>query len=180
MGKTLQYVKEFTFAKGGAVGACGDDMGYAKGGTVASCSPKSKMPAKPAYKKGGGVFEKATGETYPSRKAMVKHEAEETPRMKREELVKRESVKMPVRRMMPVAPREPMIAMKKGGAVPKAEGGKVDMAQDKAMIKKAFKQHDAQEHKGDTGTKLALKKGGMAKMMHGGMAMKKGGSASNC
>ena len=42
----------------------------------------------------------------------------------------------------------------------KMESGKADMAQDKAMIKKAFKQHDAQEHKGGKGTKLALKKGG--------------------
>jgi len=40
------------------------------------------------------------------------------------------------------------------------EGGKSDMAQDKAMIKKAFKQHDAQEHKGGKGTSLKLKKGG--------------------
>jgi hypothetical protein len=40
------------------------------------------------------------------------------------------------------------------------EGGKADMAQDKAMIKKAFKQHDMQEHKGGKGTSLKLKKGG--------------------
>jgi hypothetical protein len=40
------------------------------------------------------------------------------------------------------------------------EGGKSDVAQDKAMIKKAFKQHDAQEHKGGKGTDLKLKKGG--------------------
>jgi len=40
------------------------------------------------------------------------------------------------------------------------EGMKSDMAQDKAMIKKAFKQHDAQEHKGGKGTSLKLKKGG--------------------
>ena len=40
------------------------------------------------------------------------------------------------------------------------EGGKSDTAQDKAMIKKAFKQHDAQEHKGGKGTSLKLKKGG--------------------
>jgi hypothetical protein len=45
--------------------------------------------------------------------------------------------------------------MKKGGM---AKGG--DMAQDKAMIKKAFKQHDMQEHMGDKGTKLKLKAGG--------------------
>jgi hypothetical protein len=40
------------------------------------------------------------------------------------------------------------------------EGGKADMAQDKAMIKKAISQHDAQEHKGGKGTKLSLKNGG--------------------
>jgi len=43
------------------------------------------------------------------------------------------------------------------------EGGKADMAQDKAMIKKAFKEHDAQEHKGGKGTHLMLKKGGKTK-----------------
>jgi hypothetical protein len=40
------------------------------------------------------------------------------------------------------------------------EGGKSDVMQDKAMIKKAFKQHDMQEHKGGKGTMLKLKKGG--------------------
>lgn len=72
----------------------------------------------------------------------------------------------------PVDPREAaaMLAsrsagrpmMKSGGkAKMMAEGGKADMAQDKAMVKKAFKQHDAQEHKGGKGTDLKLKKGGM-------------------
>ena len=37
---------------------------------------------------------------------------------------------------------------------------KMDLKQDKAMIKKAFKQHDAQEHKGGKGTTLKLAKGG--------------------
>jgi hypothetical protein len=60
--------------------------------------------------------------------------------------------------------------MKKGG---KAEGGKADMAQDKAMIKKAFKQHDMQEHKGGKGTSLKLKKGG--KMATGGVVDGQGG-----
>jgi hypothetical protein len=41
-----------------------------------------------------------------------------------------------------------------------AMSGKSVMAKDKAMIKKAFKQHDAQEHKGGKGTALKLKKGG--------------------
>jgi hypothetical protein len=42
----------------------------------------------------------------------------------------------------------------------KMESSKADMAQDKALIKKAFKQHDKQEHQGGVGTKLKLKKGG--------------------
>lgn len=56
------------------------------------------------------------------------------------------------------------------------EGGEADTAQDKAMIKKAFKQHDAQEHKGGKGTKLALKKGG--KMATGGVVDGQGGYAT--
>ena len=41
---------------------------------------------------------------------------------------------------------------------------KQDIAQDKKLIKKAFKQHDAQEHKGGKGTNLSsLKKGGSVK-----------------
>ena len=74
--------------------------------------------------------------------------------------------------MPPTAP-----AMKKGGKAKggKAKGGKADMGQDKAMIKKAFKQHDMQEHKGGKGTKLALKKGG--KMATGGVAKGQGGYA---
>jgi hypothetical protein len=51
------------------------------------------------------------------------------------------------------------------------EDSKMDMAQDKAMITKAMKQHDSQEHKGGKGTKLALKKGGnVKKMAAGGVA----------
>jgi hypothetical protein len=37
----------------------------------------------------------------------------------------------------------------------------MDKKQDVAMIKKAFKEHDKQEHKGGKGTKLTLKKGGV-------------------
>ena len=43
----------------------------------------------------------------------------------------------------------------------KMESGKADMAQDKALIKKAFKQHDMQEHKGGKGTSLKLAAGGV-------------------
>lgn len=41
------------------------------------------------------------------------------------------------------------------------EDMKMDKGQDKAMIKKAFKQHDTQKHKGSGGTSLKLKKGGV-------------------
>lgn len=37
----------------------------------------------------------------------------------------------------------------------------MDKKQDIAMIKKAFKEHDAQEHKGGKGTSLKLAKGGV-------------------
>jgi len=55
------------------------------------------------------------------------------------------------------------------------ENTKDDLAQDKAMIKKAFKEHDAQEHKGGKGTKITLKKGGttMAKETMGPAGMGK-------
>jgi hypothetical protein len=46
------------------------------------------------------------------------------------------------------------------------ESMKEDIAQDKKLIKRAFKMHDAQEHKGGKGTNLA-------KLRKGGMAMKK-------
>ena len=61
---------------------------------------------------------------------------------------------------MPAPMAAPM--MKKGGKTKHhhAEGG--DIAEDKAMIKKAFKQHDMQEHKGAKGTHLTLKHGGKA------------------
>jgi hypothetical protein len=67
----------------------------------------------------------------------------------------------------PTPPQMPPPAMKKGG--------KADMPQDKAMIKKAFKQHDMQEHKGGKGTSLKLKHGG--KMATGGVVNGQGGFA---
>ena len=49
------------------------------------------------------------------------------------------------------------------------ENSKEDMAQDKAIVKKAFKMHDKQEHKGGKGTDLSkLKKGGKVKKMAAG------------
>ena len=55
----------------------------------------------------------------------------------------------------------------------KKENSKMDMAQDKKMVKKAVGMHDKQMHGGKKTDMTALKKGGMAK---GGMAkMSKGG-----
>jgi hypothetical protein len=58
------------------------------------------------------------------------------------------------------------------GGIMKKESMKEDMAQDKAIVKKALRMHDAQEHKGGKGTDLSkLKKGGMPmkKMAAGGL-----------
>ena len=98
------YVKEFSF--GGKVTPT----------AAVHKHEKALHPDKPMTKmaKGGKVMEKATGETYPSRKAMMKHEKEETPRMQREEIMQKSSMRAP-RRSVPVAPMAPMIAMKKGG-----------------------------------------------------------------
>ena len=67
-----------------------------------------------------------------------------------------------------------MFRFKEGGMM---NGG--DMSQDKAMVKKAFKQHDAQEHMGGKGTKLSLKTGGVTKgaggYKTGGVALSDGG-----
>jgi len=68
----------------------------------------------------------------------------------------------------PVGRAATMMGMKEGG----------DTAQDKAMIKKAFKQHDAQEHMGGKGTKLKLKKGGMMNCATGGAIPSRSSSGS--
>jgi hypothetical protein len=95
---------------------------------------------------------------------------------------------------LPTEVRNKMGYMKKGGMAKSdmKEDTKMDKAQDKAMIKKAFAQHDSQEHKGGKGTKLALKKGGkvspkfvkeMEKAYPKGATvspMKKGGMAKGC
>jgi len=64
--------------------------------------------------------------------------------------------------------------MKKGGMAKSdaKEDMKMDKAQDKTMIKKAFKQHDAQEHKGGKGTSLKLAKGGTFRKSANGVAKK--------
>jgi Family of unknown function (DUF6496) len=56
-------------------------------------------------------------------------------------------------------------ALSKGG-MKYAEGGDMDIAQDKALIKKAIKMHDAQEHKGEHTDLSHLKKGGEESKAH--------------
>jgi len=113
MSKSLKYVTEFEFPSDkGYTGSCakepakayakgGSCSGYAKGG---SCGSSDKM----MKAKGGKVVERATGEKYPSREAMVRHESLETPRMQRDEVVKRQVVKAPQNRKR----GEPMISEK--------------------------------------------------------------------
>jgi hypothetical protein len=62
-----------------------------------------------------------------------------------------------------------------GGGMAKSdmkEDMKMDTMQDKAMIKKAMKQHDAQEHKGGKGTTLKLASGGSFRNSANGCATK--------
>ena len=47
----------------------------------------------------------------------------------------------------------------------KMESAAADKKQDVALIKKAFKQHDSQEHKGGKGTSLKLAKAGKTNEM---------------
>lgn len=175
MGKSLKYVKEFdfgpqkTYVKGYARGgkSCGSNyaMGgkacYAEGGaadikqdkamikTAVHKHEKAMHKGEPLTKlKRGGkpVVEKGTGERYPSREAMMRHERKETPQMEREEHMERRTIraggpgmrpprgalgiianKNPgERRGVPVAPNTPMITpMKKGGMAGKQKIGKV-------------------------------------------------------
>ena len=107
------------------------------------------------YAKGGKVMEKATGESYPSRKAMVKQESMETPRMQRKEVVQRETVKAPA------APQGMLRNRGTLGVVGNKNLGETRM-------------NTAPNLPGD---KMMMKKGGKA-MMGGGMAMSK--SSKNC
>ena len=68
------------------------------------------------------------------------------------------------------------MSIMKGGGMAMDKEMKEDMAMDKkqdvAMIKKAFKQHDKQEHKGGKGTTLKLSNGGSASKRADGIATK--------
>jgi hypothetical protein len=144
-----------------------------KGGHVAMKS-KGENGHAPMKKMDGGAMAAMAGTP-----ALIGRPALNAPvrAPKRPSMAARRAAMMAAQRPRMAPPAGGLPVMKKGG---KAEGGDMDKAQDKSMIKKAFKQHDMQEHKGGKGTKLALKKGG--KMATGGVPMgaggfKKGGAA---
>ena len=135
------------------------DVGKPRGGGAEGASPgkpsmserRKAMAAPFMSKKGGKVMKKADGGTIdPNNFANMPAGPAQTAAM-------RNAVGLP---------RAPMVRPPiRGGRadVPTAmmkKGGSTDTAQDKAMIRKAMSQHDAQEHKGGKGTKLALKGGG--------------------
>lgn len=124
-------------------------------------------------KKGGHVNMKKGGKAVAGHKKMADGGGALSMMADTPALIGRPAVNAPVR----VPGRPPMAARRKAMAARPMmkEGGKADMEQDKAMIKKAMKQHDAQEHKGGKGTKLSLKKGG--KMATGGVVNGQGGYA---
>ena len=110
-------------------------------------------------KKGGKVAHKALGGAMGAPMGAPMAAAPIDPRkaaMMRAMMARRKAMAAPAMAAPAMAaPAMAAPAMKKGG-----KAG--DAAQDKAMIKKAFKQHDAQEHMGAKGTKLKLKNGGNA------------------
>lgn len=95
------YVKDFDFGPQKTY-----VKAYAHGGPAKKADCGCGGPVMKA--KGGKMVEKATGEVYPSRKVMEKHERAETPTMQREELVQKAEVRAP-RRRVPVASASPLI-----------------------------------------------------------------------
>ena len=140
--------------------AKGGHVNMKKGGKAESGHKKMAM--------GGGAMEMMAGTPAlvgrPAVNAPVRAPGKPSMAMRRKAMMPRQAMAAPA---MP-AGNPGLPGMKKGG---KSEGG--DMAQDKAMIKKAFKQHDSQEHEGGKGTNLKLKKGG--KMATGGVTNGNGG-----
>ena len=125
----------------------------------------------PAFAKKVGIS-KTVGEEF--------MKADKTKKFGPGKLVEIDTNKNPGLSKLPTEVRNKMGYMKKGGMAKSdsKEDTKMDKTQDKAMIKKAFAQHDAQEHKGGKGTKLALKKGGMAKKMSKGCGYALGGKVA--
>jgi len=120
----------------------------------------AKEGYKPVKKMDGGMMGSMAGSSAMPMGNPVAARAMAAKRMAAKPTPPTRGLPAPTRPAMPPAMPMGRPMMKKGGM---AEGGKSDMGQDKAMIKKAFKQHDMQEHKGGKGTSLKLKTGGVSK-----------------
>jgi hypothetical protein len=97
----------------------------AKGGAVhEDVAMDKKAMAKAVHKhektlhKGEPLTKLAKGGKVPKIEAMDKREMAVTPTMRRDAMMASRKVQAPARRMVPVASREPILAMKKGGKVP--------------------------------------------------------------
>jgi hypothetical protein len=120
----------------------------------------AKEGYKPVKKMDGGMMGSMAGSSAMPMGNPVAARAMAAKRMAAKPTPPTRGLPAPTRPAMPPAMPMGRPMMKKGGM---AEGGKSDLGQDKAMIKKAFKQHDMQEHKGGKGTSLKLKTGGVSK-----------------
>jgi len=120
----------------------------------------AKEGFKPVKKMDGGMMGSMAGSSAMPMGNPVAARAMAAKRMAAKPTPPTRGLPAPTRPAMPPAMPMGRPMMKKGGM---AEGGKSDLGQDKAMIKKAFKQHDMQEHKGGKGTSLKLKTGGVSK-----------------
>lgn len=94
----------------------------AKGGKVHDDAAMDKKAVKTAVHKhekamhkGEPLTKLAKGGKVPRVEAMEKREMAQTPSMRRESAMSSRKVQAPMRKMVPVASREPMLAMKKGG-----------------------------------------------------------------
>lgn len=132
-----------------------------KGGHVAMHS-KSENGYKPMKKMDGGAMAALAGTP-----ALVGRPAVNAPVASpgRPSMNDRRKAMMMAKMMKQRQAAMPAPMMKKGGMAD-------DTAQDKAMVKKAFKQHDMQEHKGGKGTSLKLAKGGTFRASANGIATK--------
>ena len=138
-------------------------------------SPKTNQGRNELFKEGGDTM---ASKMNPGMMAMMAKKKDGMHKMPDGKMMKNSAMKMadggmPMKDGKPAFIGDGKGAMKHGGSVKKmAEGGMTDTAQDKAMVKKAFKQHDMQEHKGGKGTSLKLAKGGAFRSSANGIASK--------
>ena len=144
-------------------------VGKPRGGGPMGASPKKpsvadrrKAMAAPMMKNGGKVVKKMDGGVMGAPGAMPAMAPRAAPMVAPRVMPRAPMGAAPAAMAAPVVARPGMAPAMAPGLAPRMamkKGGSTDMAQDKAMIKKAMGQHDAQEHPGGKGTKLALKGG---------------------